>query len=131
MNIKPKILVADDEIAILHVISIKLKKAGFDIISAANGVDAYQKAVEEEPDMIITDYLMPGLSGLELCSKLNHHESTSSIPRIMLTSHSYDISLEKLENAGIVKCLEKPFSPKALLEEVEGILEKVHAIPTC
>lgn len=131
MNIKPKILVADDEIAILHVISIKLKKAGFDIVGAANGVDAYKKAINELPDIIITDYLMPGLSGLELCSKLNHHAATASIPRIMLTSHSYDINSEKLKKAGIVKCLEKPFSPKALLEEIETLAESIYAIPTC
>ena len=125
MNLKPTVLIADDEIAILHVITIKLKKAGYKVIGASNGIEAYETAIRAIPDLIITDYNMPGLSGLELCSKLNHNILTKDIPAIMLTSHSFEISHEKLEQAGIVKCLEKPFSPKALLEEVEALTENL------
>lgn len=125
MNIKPTILIADDEIAILHVITIKLKKAGYNVLGASNGIEALDTAIKHKPDLIITDYNMPGLSGLELCSKIRHNSETKDIPAIMLTSHSFEISPGKLEKAGIVKCLEKPFSPKELLEAVELLTENL------
>ncbi|MCG8333805.1 MAG: response regulator [Proteobacteria bacterium] len=127
MDIRPKILIADDEIAILHVISLKLKRAGYNVVTAINGLAAYEQALSELPDLIITDYHMPDLSGLELCSKLKYNAATKEIPVLMLTSHSFDISDEML-SSGIVKCLDKPFSPTELLEEVETLTAKA-AIP--
>ncbi len=128
MNIKPKILIADDEVAILHVITIKLKKAGYTVVSASNGIEAYETAIKEQPDLIVTDYNMPGLSGLEVCCKLKHNILTKDIPTIMLTSHSFELSQDKLEKNGIVKCMDKPFSPRELLEEIDKLTENL--IPT-
>ena len=127
MDIKQKVLVVDDEIAILHVIGLKLKRADFNVVTAINGLEAYNMAVKELPDIIITDYHMPDLSGLELCSKLKHNAATKDIPILMLTSHSFDIS-EQILSSGIIKCLDKPFSPTELLEEVVLLTEDA-AIP--
>ncbi len=125
MTLKPKVLIAEDEIAILYVISIKLRNAGYTVIGAANGADAYSLAVKEQPDLIISDYNMPGLSGLELCGKLNSNICTKNIPVIMLTSHRFELSPEKIAKAGIVKCMDKPFSPRELLLEVERLTENL------
>ena len=127
MDIKQTILIADDEIAILHVIGLKLRRAGYNVITAINGLEAYNQAVSDLPDVIITDYHMPDLSGLELCSKLKHNIATREIPVLMLTSHSFDIS-DQILSSGIIKCLDKPFSPAELLEEVELLTEGA-AIP--
>jgi len=79
-----KILVADDETHILHVVSLKLRNAGFNVLTARDGQEALELAQSELPDLIITDYHMPQLSGLELCQRLKQDPATSGIPAIML-----------------------------------------------
>src|SRR4051812_16095776 len=80
------ILVADDESHILHVVSLKLRNAGFRVVTARDGLEAFEMAQQEHPDLVITDYHMPQLSGLELCQKLKLNPSTQDIPTIMLTA---------------------------------------------
>src|SRR5580692_265856 len=77
-----KILVADDESHILHVVSLKLRNAGFEVLTAADGQEALELAQSERPDLLITDYHMPQLSGLELCQKLKQDPATARIPGI-------------------------------------------------
>ena len=85
------ILVADDESHILHVVSLKLRNAGFRVITANDGQEAYEIALQERPDLLITDYHMPQLSGLELCQKLKQDPATREIPAIMLTARGYHL----------------------------------------
>ena len=80
------ILVVDDESHILNVVSLKLRNAGFRVITATDGQEALDLAGQEHPDLVITDYHMPHLSGLELCQRLRQSETTSGIPAIMLTA---------------------------------------------
>ena len=75
-----KILVADDETHILHVVSLKLRNAGFNVLTARDGQEALELAQSEHPDLIITDYHMPQLSGLELCQRLKQDPRTSASP---------------------------------------------------
>lgn len=117
-----KILVSDDEIHILHVISIKLRNNGYDVITAENGSTAYDLACEELPDIIVTDYQMPIMSGLEFVEKLRQNEETADIPVIMLTARSFAIEEETKLKLKISACLSKPFSPKELLRHVEDVL---------
>jgi two-component system, OmpR family, alkaline phosphatase synthesis response regulator PhoP len=74
------ILVADDESHILHVVSLKLKNAGYRVLTARDGQEALEMAQQEKPDLLITDYHMPQLSGIELCRRLKQDPATSSIP---------------------------------------------------
>ena len=78
------ILVADDETHILNVVSLKLRGAGYRVLTACDGQEALDIAVREHPDLLITDYHMPMLSGLELCRRLKQDPATSGIPAIML-----------------------------------------------
>src|SRR5215208_7312940 len=80
------ILVADDESHILHVVSLKLRNAGFRVVTARDGQEAFEMAQQSHPDLLITDYHMPQLSGLELCQRLKQDANTSNIPAIMLTA---------------------------------------------
>jgi CheY-like chemotaxis protein len=116
------ILVADDESHILHVVSLKLRNAGFRVITARDGQEALELAQQEKPDLVITDYHMPQLSGLELCQKLKHDPGTSSIPTIMLTARGYHLEPHDTEQSGILRMLSKPFSPRALLATVNEVL---------
>src|SRR5688572_29979501 len=88
------ILVADVETHILNVVSIKLQNAGFNVITAEDGAAAHLLALSASPDLIITDYQMPLLSGLELCSKLKGSASTREIPVILLTARGFALSDE-------------------------------------
>ena len=116
------ILVADDESHILHVVSLKLRNAGFRVLTARDGAEALEMAQQEHPDLVITDYHMPQLSGLELCQRLKQDTNTSGIPAIMLTARGYHLEPHDTEESGILKMLSKPFSPRELLATVNEVL---------
>jgi len=118
------ILVADDESHILHVVSLKLRNAGFNVVTARDGQEAFELATQQHPDLLITDYHMPQLSGIELCQKLKQDPATSSIPAIMLTARGYQLEPGDTEKSGILRMLSKPFSPRQLLATVNEVLEK-------
>jgi CheY-like chemotaxis protein len=117
-----RVLVVDDEVHIVHVVAIKLRNNGYEVISADNGAEAFELACKEKPDIIVTDYQMPVMSGLELVEKLRNCDETQDIPIIMLTARSFAISKEQQEDFRISSCLSKPFSPKELLGNIEDVL---------
>ncbi len=117
-----KVLVVDDEIHIVHVVGIKLRNNGYEVLSASNGSEAYDIASEEKPDIIVTDYQMPVMSGLELIEKLWENPETKDIPVIMLTARGFAIDQQQREQLNIADCLSKPFSPKELLRYIEDVL---------
>lgn len=119
-----KVLVVDDEIHIVHVVAIKLRNNCYDVISAANGQEALELACSERPDIIVTDYQMPVMNGVELIEKLRQNEQLKDIPVILLTARSFAIDDEQRQKLGISQCLSKPFSPKELLREIEDILHE-------
>jgi two-component system alkaline phosphatase synthesis response regulator PhoP len=120
--INKKILVADDEIHIVQVVAMKFRNNGFEVVTAENGTDAYKICCEEKPDLIITDYQMPGMTGIELVEKLRQKPEFAEIPVIILTARGFAIEDDQKDKLGITECLSKPFSPKELLQHVENIL---------
>jgi DNA-binding response OmpR family regulator len=121
------ILVADDESHILHVVSLKLRNAGFKVITAQDGAEALELAQQQKPDLLITDYHMPQLSGLELCQRLKQDPATAQIPAIMLTARGYHLEPADTAESGILRMLSKPFSPRHLLATVNEVLEMTAA----
>ncbi len=117
-----RVLVVDDEIHIVHVVAIKLPNNGYEVLSADNGAEAFELACKERPDIIVTDYQMPVMTGLELVEKLRQRQETKDIPVIMLTARSFAIPKEQQEDLRISGCLSKPFSPKELLGDIEDVL---------
>ncbi|HZN66316.1 MAG TPA: response regulator [Tepidisphaeraceae bacterium] len=117
------ILVADDESHILHVVSLKLRNAGYRVLTANDGQEALELAQQERPHLLITDYHMPQLSGLEVCRRLKQDPSLPHIPVIMLTARGYHLEPQDTEQSGILKMLSKPFSPRQLLATVNDVLE--------
>ena len=117
-----KVLVVDDEIHIVHVVAIKLRNNGFEVISAGDGQEGFKLACEEKPDIIITDFQMPIMTGLEMVQKLRQCEQTKDVPVIMLTARGFAIEDEQKRDLKISECLSKPFSPRELLKDIEDIL---------
>jgi two-component system, OmpR family, alkaline phosphatase synthesis response regulator PhoP len=122
-----KILVADDESHILHVVSLKLRNAGFKVVTGCDGQEALELAQQEQPDLLIIDYHMPQLSGLEVCQRLKQNAATARIPAILLTARGYDLEPSDTEPNGIVRMLSKPFSPRQLLSTVNEVLADTSA----
>jgi two-component system alkaline phosphatase synthesis response regulator PhoP len=121
------ILIADDESHILHVVSMKLRNAGYTVFTASDGQEALDMAIAEKPDLLITDYHMPLLSGLELCQRLKQDPETANIPAIMLTARGYDLEPADTQSSGIRCMLSKPFSPRQLLATVNEVLTTIAA----
>lgn len=119
---KKRVLVADDEAYIVHVVSLKLSNAGYEVIAAHDGEEAYELALELRPDLIITDYQMPYMSGLELCRLLQESPETARIPALMLTARGFSLDPSEVRRTGIVEVLSKPFSPRKVLSRVQELL---------
>jgi two-component system alkaline phosphatase synthesis response regulator PhoP len=119
---KAKVIVADDEVHILHVVAVKLRAAGYEVITARNGEELFDQTQTELPDLIITDLDMPRLSGLEVCQRLRHIPRTASIPAILLGAPGFQLTEETREHAGITACFDKPFDTATLMAAVDGIL---------
>jgi two-component system alkaline phosphatase synthesis response regulator PhoP len=123
-----KALVVDDEFHIVQVVAIKLRNNGYEVVTADNGADAYALACEHKPDIVITDYQMPGLTGLELIEKLRSTPQTAAIPVIMLTARGFAIDDRQKESLGISFCLGKPFSPREVFQTVEDVLRQTAVV---
>lgn len=117
-----KALVVDDEIHIVQVVAIKLRNNGFDVTTAENGAVALEAVERDKPDVIVTDFQMPVMTGVEFVENLRKNPETVDIPVIMLTARGFAIEDERKEELNISACLSKPFSPRELLQSVEEVL---------
>ena len=121
----PLILVADDESHIVHVVKLKLTNAGYRVVTASDGEEALDAALQHRPDLLVTDYQMPLMSGLELCQELFATPEMKELPVLMLTARGFSIEPEELAITGIREVLSKPFSPREVLAKVQAIVGEV------
>lgn len=117
-----KILVADDEPHILRIVKDKLSNAGFAVVSVTNGEDALSAAINEKPDLILLDVMMPKMSGFEVCQKIKADESIKHIPVILLTARGQESDIKAGLDAGASEYITKPFSPRQMLTKVKEML---------
>lgn len=119
-----KILIAEDERDIRDLITFTLRFAGHDIVAAANGEEAVQKALKEKPDLVLMDVRMPRMTGYEACKKMKSEESIKHIPVVFLSAKGQDSEVTAGLDAGAVEYILKPFSPDQLTERVRTILKQ-------
>ena len=117
-----RILIVDDEAHILQVLSLKLRNAGYEVLSAGDGEEGLELALKEVPDLIITDFQMPFMTGLEMCRVLATNEATKNIPVFFLTARGHSLSDDDISTGNIRHVVHKPFSPRAVLELVKSQL---------
>mgnify|MGYP003795915897 CR=1 FL=1 len=117
-----KVLVVDDEVHIVHVVTVKLRNHGYEVLSAENGAEALDRVLSDRPDVIVTDWHMPAMTGLEFIERIRQLPETRTIPVILLTGRSFEISPEQQQSLQITQCLSKPFSPRELLGCVDDVL---------
>jgi len=123
------ILVVDDESHILHVVSLKLQNAGFNTITAADGDEGLEAALATSVALVITDYQMPTMTGLEMARRLHKEPGKRDLPIILLTAHGLALEQIELAQAGIACCLSKPFSPREILGKVHSLLAEAEKVP--
>ena len=126
---RQKVLIADDEAHILHIVSMKLTNAGYEVVTAVDGEEALELCLAEKPDLLITDFQMPYLTGLQLCRRLRQNRQTRNLPVLMLTARGFDIEPHEMAATGIADVLSKPFSPREVLGKVQELLTLVGAKP--
>jgi DNA-binding response OmpR family regulator len=117
-------LVADDEEDILELVAFRMRKAGYRVITATNGIEAYKLAVRNLPDIILLDIRMPGMTGLEVTRALRVCESTKNIPVILLTASVRDDAVAGGFEAGADDYIKKPFSPSEVVARAQALLDK-------
>lgn len=121
-HMESRVLVVDDEAHVVNVVAIKLRRAGIEVLTAMDGQEAIEVALEYRPDVIVTDYRMPLMNGLELCKRLRGMAETRDIPVILLTAHGHYIPEVDGAPEQIREVMAKPFSPRELLSKVKGLL---------
>lgn len=123
---KGRVLVVDDEDSIRELIVFHLEQQGFEVLEAANGLEAMQRVEESRPDLIILDLMLPMMDGLEVCQKLRRSEEYATIPIIMLTARSEEVDRVLGLEIGADDYVTKPFSPRELMARVKAILRRLN-----
>ena len=116
------ILLADDEVNLRILVRTTLDGAEYCILEAADGTTALELARQERPDLLVLDWMMPGINGLDVALALRQDPMTAHIPIIMLTAKGQDTDKERGRSLGTSAYLVKPFSPLELLRKVQEIL---------
>lgn len=121
---RKKILVADDEADVLNLLSLHLKKEGFDVLKAEDGARAVRIAMDESPALIVLDLMMPGMSGLEVTKRLKQSPETARIPILMLTARAEEVDRIVGLELGADDYVTKPFSPREIVLRVQAVLRR-------
>ena len=116
------ILAVDDSISMRQMVSFTLKNAGYEVVEAVDGEDAYEKARQRSFDLVLTDQNMPRLDGIGLTKRLREHPSFKNTPILILTTESSDQMKQAGRAAGATGWLVKPFDPAKLIEVIGKVI---------
>ena len=117
-----KILVVEDDPASSRLISYTLERAGYQVLTAPNGLEGLGKAQEEEPDLVILDVMLPGLDGFQVCRRLRAESRTRHLPILMLSAKAQEIDKATGLKVGADDYLTKPADPSELVARVQNLL---------
>jgi two-component system, OmpR family, alkaline phosphatase synthesis response regulator PhoP len=120
---KAKIMVVDDEPNIIQTLQDRLEMNDYTVISACNGKEGLDKAINEKPDVVLLDVIMPIMDGHEMLERLRKTEAGRGIAVIMLSARSQTDDIARASSCGIEDYIIKPFDLSELLAKIEGILE--------
>ncbi|MCC7367517.1 MAG: response regulator [Chloroflexi bacterium] len=119
---RPRILLVDDDRRVRQLVGLTLPADDYELSFAEDGADAIRAAMRLHPDLILLDYAMPGIHGVDVCMAIRAEASTARIPIIMLTGHGDDETRRRSAAAGANGFLTKPFSPLSLEETIRALL---------
>ncbi|NLF76837.1 MAG: response regulator transcription factor [Chloroflexi bacterium] len=116
------ILVAEDEADIMLLIRRKLESAGHEVIGVANGLDVLPLTLQEKPDLVLLDIMLPGREGIDVCRDIKTKLGPDAPPVLLMSARGQQFDVEAGFEAGADDYVIKPFSPRALLEHIEKLL---------
>jgi len=120
----PQVLVVEDERAIVELVRYNLEREGFRVRAAEDGEHALLMVAEEAPDLVILDWMLPTISGLEVCRRLRRGRDTKALPIIMLTARAHEEDRIRGLEGGADDYVSKPFSPSELVARVRAVLRR-------
>ncbi|MBR0671794.1 phosphate regulon transcriptional regulator PhoB [Neoroseomonas soli] len=121
---KPTILVVEDEAPLLTLLRYNLEKQGFKVDEAADGQEALLRVSEARPDLVLLDWMLPALSGIEVCRQLRRRPNTRDLPIIMVTARTEDQDAVRALDTGADDYIAKPFVMEALLARIRALLRR-------
>ncbi|MEO1264235.1 MAG: phosphate regulon transcriptional regulator PhoB [Pseudomonadota bacterium] len=119
-----KILVVEDEAPLLETLSYYLRSEGFDVVTAENGEDGEMLVEEEQPDLLLLDWMLPKVSGIELCRRLRARRETRAIPILMLTARGEESDRVRGLGTGADDYVVKPFSMPELMARINAVMRR-------
>ena len=122
---KPKILLVEDDANLVELICYNLEKEGFDTIRTGDGEEALMLAEDEKPDLVILDWMIANLSGIEVCRRLRRSPLTANLPIVMLTARAEEADRIRGLETGADDYVTKPFSPRELIARVRAVLRRL------
>ena len=122
---KPRILLVEDDRSLVELLSFHLRRSEFEVETTADGEDALLMAREAPPDLVILDWMIEGISGLEVCRRLRRLPETANVPIIMLTARGEETDRIRGFETGADDYVTKPFSPRELLARTNAVLRRV------
>ncbi|HXR83474.1 MAG TPA: response regulator [Hanamia sp.] len=123
-----KILISDDEMIMLKIIELRLKKDGHEVIVTSNGKEAIEQIKLHDPDMIIADIMMPFISGLEIVNMVKQNHLHRNVPIIILSAMGQENVVLEAFNLGADDYITKPFSPNELSMRVKRLAASAGAL---
>lgn len=120
-----RLLLIEDDLSLTELIRYNLEREGFAVTVASDGEDGLAQALEMPPDLIILDWMLPSLSGIEICRRLRRAPATANVPVIMLTARAEEADRVRGLDTGADDYLTKPFSPRELIARIHAILRRI------
>ena len=122
MNGKKKILIVDDEVQLVEMLSMRLEASGYDVLTAFEGQEGLEKARNESPNLIILDLMLPNIDGFKVCGLLKNDARFKNIPIILFSAKAQEEDKNLGKEVGADAYIVKPFEPNILLEKVKELL---------
>ncbi len=126
---KPLVLVVEDEAALATMLRYNLEKQGFRVDEAVDGQEALTRITESQPDLVLLDWMLPGVSGIEVCRQIRRRPTTRDLPVIMVTARTEDGDVVRGLNTGADDYITKPFNMESLLARMRALLRRSGAVP--
>ncbi len=126
---KPLVLIVEDEAALMTMLRYNLEKQGFRVEEAGDGEEALTRINEVKPDMVLLDWMLPHLSGIEVCRQIRRRPATRELPVIMITARSEDQDAVRGLNTGADDYVTKPFSTEALVARMRALMRRSNTVP--
>lgn len=127
---KPLVLVVEDEAALATMLRYNLEKQGFRVEEAVDGEEALTRIEEVKPDLVLLDWMLPVMSGIEVCRQIRRRSTTRDLPVIMVTARTEDQDVVRGLNTGADDYVTKPFSMDGLLARMRALLRRAGTLPT-